>query len=74
VKPLEDLTTSFWVLNDKGEEDRLKLRGLAQSFSCSIMSGKIGLSSFANQSVRFCPAKFSSIFVFPISSGHEDKL
>jgi hypothetical protein len=33
VKPLEDLPTSFWCLMTKGEEDRLKLEGLALLFS-----------------------------------------
>jgi hypothetical protein len=49
VKPLEDLPTSFWVLNDKGEENRLKLEGQLSVFLISILSGKTELSDFGQQ-------------------------
>jgi hypothetical protein len=40
----------------------------------SVMSGKIGLSDFANRTIHFCPTEFVSIFSLPCNSGLEDML
>jgi hypothetical protein len=39
-----------------------------------VLSGKIRQFNFANRTVRFCPAEFLSIFLFPCNSGLVDKL
>jgi hypothetical protein len=46
---LKSSLASFFVLDDKGEKRRLKLQGSASSVS--VLSGKIGLSSFTNWSI-----------------------
>jgi hypothetical protein len=38
------------------------------------LSGKTGLSGFANQTIRFCPAEFLSIFSLPCNSELEGML
>jgi hypothetical protein len=38
------------------------------------MSGKTGLSDFANRTIRFSPANFLSIFSLPCNSGLKDIL
>jgi hypothetical protein len=52
----------------------LKLEGLAYVFLNNVMSGKTGLSGFANRTVRFCPTEFLSIFSVSCISGLEDKM
>jgi hypothetical protein len=39
----------FWVLNDKGEGRSIKAWRPSSPFSCSVLSGKPGLSDFARQ-------------------------
>jgi hypothetical protein len=72
VKPLKDLPNSFWCLMTKGEKYQIKLEGLA--LLCSVLSGKIELSNFAYQTVRFCLVEFLSIFSLPCNSELEDML
>jgi hypothetical protein len=63
VKPLEDLPISFLCLMTKGEKYRLKLEGSTQFVLVSVMTGKTGLSGFAQQNFyRYCN------FIFPMDS------
>jgi hypothetical protein len=66
VKPLEDLSNRFLVLNNKGGESQLNLEGQLFVFLSSVLPRKIGLSGFAQ-------IKHPSISYF-LYSGLEDKL
>jgi hypothetical protein len=55
----------LFVLTDKGEKYRLKLEGSTQFVLLSVLSGKTGLSDFAQQN-------FYLSFVFPNSRGLEN--
>jgi hypothetical protein len=58
---------TFWVLNGKGGEISIKAWKLSSIVFSSVLSGKIGLSGFANRTIRFCLAEliiylFSSLY------------
>jgi hypothetical protein len=48
---------TFWVLNDKGGEISIKAWKFSSFAFSYVLSGKIGLLGFANQTIRFCPAE-----------------
>jgi hypothetical protein len=64
----------FLVLNEKGGEIAIKARRPSSFVFSSVLFGKTGLSSFANRTVRFCPAKFLFIFSLSCNSGLKDML
>jgi hypothetical protein len=58
---------TFWVLNDKGGEISIKAWKPSSFVFSYVLSGKTGLSGFANRTIRFCPAEliiylFSSLY------------
>jgi hypothetical protein len=44
---------TFWVLNDKGGEISIKAWKPSSFVFSYVLSGKIGLSGFANRTIRF---------------------
>jgi hypothetical protein len=69
---LEDSSTSFSVLNDKGGEVSIKAWRLIFPVFHYVPSEKIGLSGFANRSIWFCLDRTLIYFSFLVSSGLED--
>jgi hypothetical protein len=58
---------TFWVLNDKGGEISIKAWKLSSFVFSSVLSGKTGLSSFPNWTIRFCPAELIIYLLFLVS-------